>query len=74
MPVWICPKCGEVVENFSWDEKPWNNHVCNEMRKKLPIRNDLTDTDIQVKELIAPIPASAHQTPKHKNNNLLDFF
>ncbi len=60
MPTWMCPKCREVVENYSWDEKPWNNHSCKE-----------TDEAVELPEVhqnSVPLP------PKPRQNNLSDFF
>jgi hypothetical protein len=41
MPIWTCPKCGGKVEAFGWNEKPWNTHVCQEIRK--PIKSPYAD-------------------------------
>jgi hypothetical protein len=59
MPVWTCPKCGQRVESFSWNEKPWNDHVCRDMRKDMEM--DIPDIDRD------PLPSVK------RNNNLLDF-
>jgi hypothetical protein len=50
MPDWQCPKCGERVENFSWEEKPWNSHVCREIRKE-PIKSPYADMGDHQKRL-----------------------
>jgi hypothetical protein len=59
MPMWTCPKCGQRTESFSWNEKPWNDHVCNDMRKDMEA--DIPD-----------IPGSRLRSKR--KNNLLDFF
>ncbi len=61
MPIWTCPKCGQRVESFSWNEKPWNDHVCRDIRKEiLPETEDNGKAGLQVRE--------------KRNNNLSDFF
>lgn len=60
MPTWMCPKCGGVVENYSWDEKPWNSHVCRETGGAVELP--------EVHQNRGPLP------PKPRQNNLSDFF
>jgi hypothetical protein len=60
MPIWTCPKCGQKTESFSWNDRPWNDHVCSDIRKDM-------ETDIP------DISRDPHPS-KGKKNNLLDFF
>ncbi len=61
MPMWTCPKCGQKTESFSWNEKPWNGHVCRDMRK------DIVDMDTND-------AGKGPLTSRRRKNNLFDFF
>lgn len=44
MPDWTCAKCGVRIEGFSWDDKPWNGHVCSDIRKEIGLQPDAEDS------------------------------
>ncbi len=60
MPVWTCNKCGQKVESFSFDEKPWNDHACSDTGKEV--------------ELAVPEMGKDPLPPREKKQNLMDFF
>jgi hypothetical protein len=59
MSMWTCPKCGQKTESFGWNEKPWHDHVCRDIRKDM--------------EMDIPGLGRDSLPSGKRKNNLLDF-